>query len=147
MISLYLLGNKYMFKVVIRNTKKCEIYSNLTIKTPKRRQWRRSGVFIVNLQNISLAFILLTMNMYLFTGLDIRVGFKITLSSFDYPRSLKTNKRIYKLTLLKLLLTRCLHLKILVLKHFLKFQEVVITVTKGKNFVLNHGTVFFQGPL
>ena len=87
------------------------------------------------------------MNMYLFTGLDIRVGFKIALSSFDYPRSLKTNKRIYKLTLLKLLLTRCLHLNILVLKHFLKFQEVVITITKGKNFVLNHGTVLFQGPL
>ena len=27
---------------------RCEIYSKLTIKTPERCQWRRSGVFIVN---------------------------------------------------------------------------------------------------
>ena len=34
----FLPGNKYMFKVIIRNTrKKCEIYSSLTIKTPERR--------------------------------------------------------------------------------------------------------------
>ena len=27
--------------------------SKLTIKTPKRRQWRRSGVFIVNFEHTS----------------------------------------------------------------------------------------------
>ena len=44
----------YMFKVNNRNTrKKCEICSKLTIKTPQRLHWRRSGVFIVNFQHIS----------------------------------------------------------------------------------------------
>ena len=40
-----------------KNTRKrCEIYSNLTIKSPERRQWRRSGAFIVNLEHISYLF-------------------------------------------------------------------------------------------
>ena len=59
-------GN-YMFKIKKRNTRaRCEICSMLTIKTPERRQWRRSGVFIVNFEHIShlfLAFLLLTLNM------------------------------------------------------------------------------------
>ena len=41
----------------------CKIYSNLTIKTPVQRQWRRSGVFIVNFEHISrfvLVFSLVT---------------------------------------------------------------------------------------
>ena len=58
-------GN-YMFKVNNRNTRtKCEICSKLTIKTSERRQWRRSGVFIVNFEHIShlvLVFLLLTLN-------------------------------------------------------------------------------------
>ena len=41
-------GN-YMFKVTNKNTRaRCEICSKLTIKTPERRHWRRSDVFIVN---------------------------------------------------------------------------------------------------
>ena len=32
---------------------RCEICSKLTIKTPKRRQWRRFGVFIVNSEQFS----------------------------------------------------------------------------------------------
>ena len=32
---------------------RCEICSKLTIKTPKRRQWRRFGVFIVNFEHVS----------------------------------------------------------------------------------------------
>ena len=41
-----------MFKVKNRNTRKrCGICSKLTIKTPERRQWRSSGVFIVNLEH------------------------------------------------------------------------------------------------
>ena len=48
--------NIYLFKFNNKITRKrCEICSELTIKTPKRRQWRRSGVFIVNL-NIFHAF-------------------------------------------------------------------------------------------
>ena len=43
-------ANIYLFKVNNRSTtKKCQIYSKLTIKTPKGRQWCRSGVFIVNI--------------------------------------------------------------------------------------------------
>ena len=43
-----------MFKVSNRNTRtSCEIFSKLTIKTPERCHWRRSGVFIVNFENIS----------------------------------------------------------------------------------------------
>ena len=45
----------YMFKVNNGNTKtRCEVCSDLTIKTPERRYWRRSGVFIVNFEHISL---------------------------------------------------------------------------------------------
>ena len=43
----------------------CEIYSNLIIKTPERRYWHRSGVFIVNFEPISyiaLLFSVLTLN-------------------------------------------------------------------------------------
>ena len=31
----------------------CEICSKLTIKTPKRRHWRRFGAFTVNFEHIS----------------------------------------------------------------------------------------------
>ena len=59
------VGN-YMFKVNNRNIRaKCEICSKLTIKTPERCHWRRSGVFIVNFEHISylaLMFLLLTLN-------------------------------------------------------------------------------------
>ena len=40
--------NIYSFKV--NNRKRQEICSKLTIKTPERRQWRRSGLFIVNFE-------------------------------------------------------------------------------------------------
>ena len=39
------------------------MFLKLTIKIPERRQWRRSGVFIVNFEHISdlaLMFLLLT---------------------------------------------------------------------------------------
>ena len=53
--------NIYLFKVNNKSfRKKCEICSSLTIKTPERR---RSGVFIVNLEHISL-FLLLTLNIF-----------------------------------------------------------------------------------
>ena len=54
-----------LFKVNNGNTRKsCGIFSKLTTKTPERRR-RRSGVFIVNFENIShlfLVFLLLTLN-------------------------------------------------------------------------------------
>ena len=56
----------YLLKVNDRNTSaRCEICSKLTIKIPERRHWRRSGVFIVNFENISqlvLVFLSLTLN-------------------------------------------------------------------------------------
>ena len=55
----------YMSKVNNKNTRaRFEICSKLTIKTPKRCQWRRSGVFFVNFELIShfvLVFLLLTL--------------------------------------------------------------------------------------
>ena len=52
-----------------RNTRtRCEICSKLTIKIPERRQWRFSGIFIVNFEHNShlvFVFLLLTLNMYL----------------------------------------------------------------------------------
>ena len=57
----------YLFKVNNRNIRKiCETCSKLTIKTPERRHWRRSGVFIVNFEHILqlfLVFLLLTLNL------------------------------------------------------------------------------------
>ena len=48
-------ANIYLFKVNNRSTRKrCEICLKLTIKTPVRRQRRRSGVFTVNFGHILL---------------------------------------------------------------------------------------------
>ena len=48
-----LLASIYLFKVNKRNTRiKREILSKLTIKTPKQRQWRSLGVFIVNFEQV-----------------------------------------------------------------------------------------------
>ena len=59
-------ANINLFKVNNWSTRKrCKIYSKLTIKTPERRHWRRSGVLVVNFKYIShlfLVFLLLTLN-------------------------------------------------------------------------------------
>ena len=52
-------------KSTLEILEKCEICSKLTMKTPERRQRRRSSVFIVNFEQISqlfLVFLLLTLN-------------------------------------------------------------------------------------
>ena len=63
--TIYVAGI-YLFKVNNRSTRTmCEICSKLTLKTPERRHWRRSGVFIFNFEQISLivlVFLLLTLN-------------------------------------------------------------------------------------
>ena len=49
----------------------CETCSNLKIKTPERRQWRRSGVFIVIFEQVShlfLVFLLLNLNKQMLAG-------------------------------------------------------------------------------
>ena len=45
----------YFFKVNNGNTRTmCEIISNLTMRIPERRQWRRSSVFINNFEQIHI---------------------------------------------------------------------------------------------
>ena len=60
------LANIYLFKIHNRSTrKKHEIRSKLTTTTPEQCQWRRSGVFNVDLEHIShlfLVFLSLTSN-------------------------------------------------------------------------------------
>ena len=60
------LASNYMFKINDRNTRtRCEICSKLTVKIPERRQWHRSGIFIVNFEHIShlvLVFLLLNLS-------------------------------------------------------------------------------------
>ena len=54
----------YLFKVNNGNTKtKCEIFAELTIKTPPEwRQWSRSGDFIVNFEHITTPVFPLNLN-------------------------------------------------------------------------------------
>ena len=55
-------GN-YMLKVNIGNARtRCEICSKLTTKITERRQWRRSGVFIVNFEHILQIFLVFINN-------------------------------------------------------------------------------------
>ena len=65
--SSYIPVGIYLPEVNNRNTRtRLEICSKLTIKTPERRHWRRSGVFIVNFEHILhlfLVFLWLTFNM------------------------------------------------------------------------------------
>ena len=52
--NISLPANIYIFKLNNRkSTKRREINSKLTIKTPERCQWRRSVVLIVNSEHIS----------------------------------------------------------------------------------------------
>ena len=49
-----ILPSIYLLKVNNKNTRaRSEICSKLTIKTPDRLQWRRSGVFIVIFEHVS----------------------------------------------------------------------------------------------
>ena len=73
-----------MLKVNNRNTRaRREISSKLTIKTPKRRHWRRSGVFIDNFEEIShlvLVLLFLTLSKSMPAGLRPTLPFYINQS-------------------------------------------------------------------
>ena len=62
----------YLLEVKNRNARsRCEICSELTIKTPEWRHLHRAGFFIVNFKHIwklVLVFLLLTLNMQMPTG-------------------------------------------------------------------------------
>ena len=75
-------ANINLLKSNNRNSRKtCEIYSKWTLKTPERRKWRFSGVFVVNFEHIShlfLVFILFTLSRPTFTvieGRNVRARF------------------------------------------------------------------------
>ena len=72
-ILYYISAGIYLLE--LSNRTRCEICSKLTIKTPERRYWHRSDVFIVNFEHIShlvLVFLLLTLNMHLPTGISLQ---------------------------------------------------------------------------
>ena len=75
-----------MFKVNKRNTwTRCKICSKLTIKTPERRKWRRSGVFTVNFEYIShlvLVFSLSTLSRKMPDGMLIFKLFSLSYYSW-----------------------------------------------------------------
>ena len=70
----------YLLKCNYRNIRtRSKICSKLTIKIPERHHWRRSGIFIVNFEHIShlvLVFLLLSLNMYLPAGNEIKQSAK-----------------------------------------------------------------------
>ena len=74
--TCYFPANIYVFKVNNGNTRKrCEISSQLTMKTPEQHQWHCSGFFIVNFKHIShrfLEFTLLTLHKYMLTCYSLR---------------------------------------------------------------------------
>ena len=58
-------ANIYLFKVNNRDTRtKCEIFSKLTVKTPERRHWHRSGVFISQLFLVSFFVVFFLINIF-----------------------------------------------------------------------------------
>ena len=66
------LPGKYMFKVNYKNTRtRCKFCSELTIKIPEWCHWPRSGVFVVNSENILqlvLVFLLSTLSRHVPAG-------------------------------------------------------------------------------
>ena len=85
-VSIFPAGN-YMFKVNNTNSRtRCEICSKLTIKTPERRHWHRSGVFIVNFEHILqlvLVFLLLTLSRSMPAGFALFNPFRNTGRAFS----------------------------------------------------------------
>ena len=86
----------YLLKVNNRNTiTRCEICSKLTIKTPERYQWRRSGVFLVcceHILHLVLVFLFLTLNDQLSTKYGFRIH--VTLLSLNEKKIYQNDKKI-----------------------------------------------------
>ena len=64
LVILYCIENKHGYPADIHlfifnnknSTRRCEICLKLTIKTPERRYWLRSGVYIATFEHISYPF-------------------------------------------------------------------------------------------
>ena len=80
-------ANIYLLKFNNKNSRKmCEIFWKLTIKTTERRQWRCSGVFIVNFKHILhlfVVFLLLTLNKQILAEYNVNSSY-LALSSQCY---------------------------------------------------------------
>ena len=91
-----------------RNAKtRCEICSELIVKTPERHHWRRSGVFIVNFVHIShlvIVFLWLTLNIYLPAGI-----LPLQVTRFPLSSEIKHVQLLYVLLLILFLGCSCKH--------------------------------------
>ena len=87
-----------MFKVNNKNTRtRCKICSKLTIKTPERRHWRRSGVFIVNFEHISdlaLVFLWFTLSRQMPAGVNHNILDKAYIPLFDLESESKVGEPV-----------------------------------------------------
>ena len=89
--NCYSPPNICLFKFNNRNiTKRCEICSKLTIKTPKQRHWLLFGVFFnfEHISNLFLVFLMLTFNK------QMLAGFWFVLSKIKTVTPLKKNEII-----------------------------------------------------
>ena len=95
----YTQAGNYISKDNKRNTRvRCKIYSKLTKKTPERRQWCRSGVFIVNFEHLSylfLLFLLLTLSSLMPAGKKAKVTYSHYHSHFKSRSDYKCLEDIY----------------------------------------------------
>ena len=86
-------ANIYLIKINYRNNRKrFEICSELTLKPPERRQWRRSKVFIVNFEHIShlfLVFLLFTLKKEMLVGYE-----QLLFRSFAVVANIRTQSNI-----------------------------------------------------
>ena len=105
----------WYFSTICRR-KRSEISSKSTIKTPERRRWRRSSVFIVNFEHIShlfLVFILLTLNKQMLAGLFLifynNKSCDIFLKNMSGKTLLKTIRKFTTCNYLKKILMICIN--------------------------------------
>ena len=80
--EIYFPAGNYMSKVNNKNTRtRCGRCSKLTIKTPERRQWHRSGVFVINLEYISRLVLV-----FLFNFVRVNAGCVNTDTAFIFVK-------------------------------------------------------------
>ena len=89
----------YLLKINNINSRaRYEICSKLAIKTPERRHWHLSGVFIANFHHISnvvLVFLLLTLNCNCRLGLAINISI-LVVTKVDWRKRLNFDLVIVK---------------------------------------------------
>ena len=86
---------------------RCEICSELTIKTTERHQWRHSGVFVVNFEHVSH----LVLSVFIVNFEQVNAGLKNKYSHYfvatllkNFLKSFDFSKYIYRNLLTKVFL-------------------------------------------